>query len=480
MGIEQFADALDEGVGEGVFGDADGRRSVKRRTARTWLHLLGYLERDNEKPVLDEGLQEALASLRGDLGITAEAADLDDRTFSVLTRLASFEPDVDHADRFAGITTDSPALRRAIGLRLYALDLIPQLPNGSDDESIALGLERFAHLRSLLDMPPVDAAFLPATVAALFDLEAMLGRLEAEAQQLTIHHPANAASSARKANRELVSQYVQALARIELWLIGYLTRPRRQMRAGDSTNKSLPHALRQFWRDQPIEARPPASQLEDLDGHFFQRVRAVLSATEDGDDDETIAARLLDDADLARSVRTETRSLGARLFDGTRRAARFILGWIKLRLKGLAALARNLARVMIGRIGNVFSAVREVFLALPAAWRFLTRRPLPGSDPAQLVVLTDGDFDFVLVMYEKADAVRIMQVSQGVLSAAELFASVTAFIDRLAGAFVRVGRRLAFGGWFGAVITLLRARAWLDEMNLIIERVRAARTALAA
>jgi len=154
-----------------------------------------------------------------------------------------------------------------------------------------------------------------------------------------------------------------------------------------------------------------------------------------------------------------------------RRAARFVIGWIRLRLKGILALARNLARVIVGRIGDVFAVAGSLVRALPHIWSFLTRRPVGGSDPRHLTVLTDADFDLLLVQHPSADPARVTALGRRLRTAAGLFAAVAALVNRLISAFVRVSRRIALGGWFGVALTLLRARAWLAEMRALAARV---------
>lgn len=486
MSLDQFTRALDEGVENGVLGEAKQVRGIEVATARTWLFLLGYIKRDNEKRSLDEVLLTGLEKFRKDSGIVSVDGGLDAETLGTLRKLMSFDPrsaegsdvDGDPGIRFRSLPADGPLMLRAVGVRLYALDLVERLPGRDPDiRAIQRGLERFSRITALLNLKAASSSLTHATIAALYDSEPVIERLRKEKQSLTIAHPQASSTRQRRDNRKLVKNYINALARIELWLIGYLTRPRKRMWSRDNTNRSLPSALRAFWRDQPEAVRPPARQREVLAGHFFDRVQAVIeSATEESmERDEELQQKILDDPKLAKAVMKETRSLGARLLDGVRRVSRFILGWIHKGLGGLLALARNIASVMANRVRKVFAAVHDVVLSMADSWQYLTGKPMQGSHPDHLVLFHDMDFDFILVAHPEADFSRVKRISGLVAVMANLFAATVTFIDRLVSLFVSVVRRAGLGGWFGAILAMLSIRHRIGEMREIVHRIRQGR-----
>jgi hypothetical protein len=471
--VDQFNAALDDGVGSGVFGDDEDTRGIEISTARNWLFLLGYLRRDNEKKIIDEDLSEALMRFQADAGLELNGDSLDAESLAALVDLVSFDAGVAEAQRFDRVPLTSPSSLRAIALRLYALDLVERRPRRElEPEHLAEGLERLARVHRLLDLGALEGEPTPATVRALYSSEAVLARLRSEPNSLTIRHGEHDDTTQQRENRELVTRYINALARIELWLIGYLVRPRKHMWARDRSNASLPAALTAFWRSQPETERPPKSEWQHLTGAFFDRVQAVSEAAEDEEDrDEVIAERLLEDQDLARAVRDETRGLGARFLDGVRRVARFVLGWIRKRIGGLKALARNLARVLANRASSVFGPIKHIVLAVGDCWRFITGRPVAGSVAGVLVVLHDKDFDFTLVGGLDAPAAVLVEASRRLRESAGLLNATASFMQRLVGSFTIVVRRAGLGGWFGALLSILKLRERISEMREIAAQI---------
>ena len=475
MDIERFAGGLDEAVDEGALADDESAHGAERRVARTWLHLLGYLKNDNDKTRLDGDLIAALKAFRTDLGVASVEDDLDVESWTMLKRLMSFDPEDNSGERFSGFSMQSPALVRAVCVRLYALDLMNDLPKKIlDTRAMDGALKNFAHAYRLLKLTRLEPAVTHETVKALFENTTVISRLRSEDQGLTLSQPGNSTEDEREANWKLIKEYVNAIARIELWLIGYIVRPRKRMRARESTNDSLKRAIRVFWQDQPEAARPPKREIENLDRRFFDRVVFVMGHGEEREQeqDAEISEQLLTDPELAKMVKKEAKGLGARIFDGVKRAVKFVVGWIAMGLRRLVTLARNLARVVIERVGHVFAAVRDVMLALRDSWRFLTTKPIPGSDREHLIVIHDKDFDFCLVRNPEADPGRVTDLALRVAGMSGLLASSCAFVGHLVEAFVEVGRRAAMGGWFAILLTLLKVRQWIEQMAVIVTEIR--------
>lgn len=490
MSRDKFASALDQGVAEGILPDEADRHGAETRTVRTWLFLLGYIRRNTESAQADRELCDGLRALRRDSGMNTVENGLDAEILPLLRRLLCFDPDaamqgtnLSIRRRFSGIALDSPLMSRAICLRLYALDFLDRLPGEKPDRKKMLaGLREFSRIYSLLGLGNVSPAVDRQTITALFDPYPVLRKLQDNDQATAIWHPEGSSTSAKRRNRELVKKYVNAVARIELWLIGYLSRPRKHMWSRDQANRSLPSALRAFWRDQPEQVRPPARKLEYLDGSFFQRLQAVIEFPAGGhdSDQEALQAELLGNPELAKAVRRETMSLGARLLDGAKRTARFVIGWIRMRLRQLVALARTMASLISSSVRNTFGVVRDTVFALGVSWRFLTRNPLPGSSPEHLLLFHDKDFDFVLLQNPNANPLQVRKISDSVAFMARLLAATGRFVGQLIDAFLLYARRSGFGGWFGALITLLGADRRIDEMRETAYLIRATRNQLDA
>lgn len=482
MSFDLLATALDQGSANGVLADEDMAQGLELAVARTWLSLLGYLKDDNKKRTLDEPLRTGLARFCVDAGIEPPENAWNEQVLNTLSRLLSFEQTMpeDAGDgqfvtgRFLDFDLASPLMLRAVTVRLYALDLTLKLPGKQPDKTeVERGLEKLSRIHSLLQLDALPAGINRETIAALFDHKRVVLRLRQEKHVLTLAHSADSRVQTRRDNKALVKDYVNAIGRIELWLIGYLARPREKMWPRDTTNRSLPTAMRAFWRDQPESERPSRDRIENLDGFFFDRVQAVMESVADDEPllDDELQEKLLSDPELARKVERETESLGSRFVDGVRRVARFIIGWIRKGLGGLVALARNIAAVLASKVRNVFSAARDVIFSIGESWKFLTRKPLPGSDPRHLIMIHDRDFDFQLVLNPMAMPAKVLRISQAVTAMAGLFSQTARLVDQLVTTFIGIAKRAGLGGWFGALLALLSLRARVGEMKEILQRM---------
>lgn len=472
MELDHLSAAVDEGVDAGVLPDDADTQGLRVRAVRNWLRLLGYVVRDNEKAAIDADFVDGVARFCAEAGLPEPRDGLSEDVVDLLRRLVCFDAGIDVERRFDGLRLDGLPLARAVRLRLYALDLIRRPDGTLDRDGLVEGLERFARVHELLGLARPEPKLVMPTVRALFDHQPVLERLRRDETL-----PEALAAAERRKEGRFVKDYIDAVASIELWLIGYLARPRRHMQADDDANRSLPAALDAFWDDQPEEQRPQLSRRE-TDSRFFRHLEAITRPEADEEEDTAaIRAKVENDAELATEVRRETRSLGARLLDGIRRVARFIGGWLRKKLGGLIALARNIAGVLARRARETFAAIRDVASAMKRSWDFLVRRPLSSSDAAHLWVSHDRDFDFVLIARPEASLSRLAEISTGVAGIARLFGSTARLVGELVGAFIAVIGRAGLGGWFGAVLALVDIRPRMLEM---IELVRSIRRQLAA
>jgi hypothetical protein len=468
--LDELDAALGEGVENGVLSDDADVGGLQLRALRNWLHLLGYLARDNEKTTADGDFTDAMMRFRAEAGLNVPNGSPDGakrKAVELLRRLVCFDADVAVEERFEGVPLQGAALARAVSLRLYALDFLTRPPDREPDrEAMLEGLGSFARVQELLGLERPQAEITPATLRALFSTERVLERLRTPGAV-----PRALEAAERLRERKLVKNYVDAVASIELWLVGYLARPRRHMEALDDSNRSLPAALRAFWRDQPEEVRPPKASFDEVGAHFFARLDLITRQEPDEvDDDAEMRASVERDSTLANEVKRETQGLGARILDGIRRVARFIGGWLRRRLGGLIALARNIAGVLARGARAAFTVVRDIATAMKTSWSFLVEQPVSGSDAAHVVVSHDRDFDFVLAVHDGGSQERIGAICQRVLRLASLFATTARFVGQLIGAFLAVAKRAGLGGWFGAILALLEIRRRVQET---IELVRA-------
>jgi hypothetical protein len=457
---------------------APGRARVA--TARTRLWLLGYLPADSESPDLDPALAAALGGFQRDAGIVESG--LGGKTWEALDELASFENPA-HMERWVGQSKRTPALLRAVAVRLRVLGFLP--PDTRPPLARAVldpGLRRFVDLVNFLGLPdrPLVPTYRLETLHALFDQDGLVERLARPRGR-----PALSSQ-----DRQRVSRFFICMAKIELWLLGLDVRPDGRDDFPVPSHQPygperfpLFHALRSFWlhrgrldnRDWPeVRARAGAitaelfaelaamaqeSQAEDQQGGM-QRLYKRINGLEQPDQMviwEHIRAGDPGGAPAGAPGTAAVRPIRSRLWDGIRRAWRWFLSIahkVRLRMQQFVAWARNLARLVHHHAVGAFRELRAVIDALRSAvgTLFATR---PVFDPPHLVIRRDGDLDQIIYLDAAADPARVYARAAELRRDARLFRLGVLLLTRLVELLLdtlRPGRL----GWFGLLLALVR------------------------
>jgi len=148
------------------------------------------------------------------------------------------------------------------------------------------------------------------------------------------------------------------------------------------------------------------------------------------------------------------------LRDGVKRVWRFIRSLLARAgsgLKALVAWTRDLARLAYRYALASFSAVRRATLSCASAVRFILSSPLPGSDPAHLVIQRDRDLDLTLVLATTHDPAVAGALAATLRRHGQAFHASVHVLSRLIALLMKVITTLTMAsGWFGLILALAR------------------------
>jgi len=445
--------------------EADAGMSPERvSVARNRLYCLGYLWKDNQRLAPDADFSDALADFQQEAGLPATRS-LDAATWLALEQLVAFESDT-RLGRWYRRRTAPPVLIRAVRLRLTAFGLIDRLAKPTIDKlkltaqehELAQGLQDFTRVARLLNLSdePLQPDFSIATLGVLFEQDQLVERLARMGRGMCVSHRPGAGRDEILADRSLVVNFVRSIARIELWLAGFATKPRYQYQYEyGGLELSLNQAMPEFWKSLPVPERPAGGELLDISGRFFTCLQRLAdTATQSRID--TIVDQVMSNRETAKGVRDQMASLGARLWDGVRRAARWLFSIIAAGFRAVANLVTNLARLVRSAALSVYKNVRLLLQCCADSVKFILHTQFRPAASGSVILMRDMDFDFSLFIQERADPAQLVTLLSEFVLRCRLFAITARIAGRLAAMLMLVVRRTLIGGWFGLALVLAR------------------------
>ncbi|MDT8399192.1 MAG: peptidoglycan-binding domain-containing protein [Pseudomonadales bacterium] len=466
--------ALDELSERGHLDDGAARQEDERHipVSRTYLWLLGFLKRDNGKHVIDRELRQAIAAFQSELGMPADGR-LDDITRRSLYRLTSFDQQV------AGswLTRLAPELlARAVHLRLFSYGLLKRPPPcrtrtltgarlADYRQSLTLALEDFVRLSSLLGFARglLTPGFNAAVLALLFDHNRLVQSMPVAGDGFRLLPPHPQLPLRDRAARTLVKGFISNLALVELWLLGYDVRPGNfsaEGPHGEEGQGSLFSALDKFARDRRLDVVNNHSIM--LGAWFFREVHTIQQegSTEDAFEATELDALLHDHQKMA-SLEKVYKTLGARLFDGIKRAVSWVKGFLRKALGTLQRWLRNIARVLHRSAAAVYRQLQAIVRVVVMGFDYFFRSPVPGSDTGNVHIRKTADFDMVVSISSGATAEGISAFFSALdlrLRAMRLGGRFIAEIWRLVQSVIEA--TAATLGWLGLLFVLVKLGMW--------------------
>ena len=405
---------------------------------RKRLQQLGYLKSANATvPQFDS----ALRRFQQDAGLVVDGWN-GAQTWDALQQLFTFEDPFQAERWFTPEGQPLPALNRALRLRLRAYGQWPS--KGQALHALADAFTQWlTHARLLGWEPPPVADPLatggpdditPARVARLFDHDEIVAFAAA--------HPERCNPAFYGANAAAMRQFLLALAKVELWLNGYPVAPDGDTRltvrttvqpAGGGAGGRRPRRRRQsdsaffdvvetFLHNTQGSAVTTSRSLAalsstDTNTRLDQAIASILMRTQElREAEQTTQTPPMSDEDLAKLVLAQprpksfwkklvktARGLASSLFDGVRRVWR----WLRERVSSVLSWAKeslvNLTRAVWHRLTAIGRIIRAAIHAFAEGVAYFVQPVLAFSNPRDLVMAHDVDFDFHVHVAAGAD-----------------------------------------------------------------------------
>lgn len=517
----ELAAGLDEAVGLGHLpnpgvrpgadetrNDTDSRSYIKALRSR--LVDLGYLEETNGnrtsgKP--DPEFIKAVERFQSEVG--KETLRLDGwagpKTWTVLQQLVSFEDK--HEPRSWDhqiLLNESPAVARAAWLRLWVMGFFVEQRKPDDKERESRQKEawdtsrlRFSatmEVSELIESEPFRAAFarfrefarrlelskepLPAVpqlneafLDALFNYDEIVGKL-ADADQQTFHD---------------FQEQIEAIARIEFWLLGYEGVPggpqktwvTRTVAPGRDRREEvplLPVVIGRFWEDYPD--RRGRARADGVSVALFAEFRELLREPEvkvlEVDQvvwkvNEVLNQEKRDNKGELPFVKV-FENLASSIWDGVKRLAKFIWRLIRGAVSAVTNLVRNLARYIASEARDFFYIVVRAVDAVHGGIAYLRNSIYPATLPSPVIIARAAGFDYSMLVDASAATLADSPVFAEYRRQARCYCAGCVILGELAGMLGRVVQ-LASGAlagpllWLRALLALGRFRASIEQVK---------------
>lgn len=415
MDIDALGAGLDEAALAGQLPDpgllaADARRLEERNrfdsnayisALRTRLIDLGYMgdsKRNRASSEVDAVFLRAVRRFQVESGLQRDAW-AGPETWKLLQKLVSFEDEqtVGHW----GIELTSPAVVRAAYLRLYTLGFMDwrrdRLKTNTriavDNPALIDAIKAFHGAARELGLTDASAFSFDAT---------MLGVLFAQDELVTAidAHP----DFMREARH---SEFLMAIARVELWLLGYEVSVGSPFHRGRLTFRS---AMLAFWKDNSDSPLYPARRTvrENVSSYYFRQL--VIFAAEDEtayDRDDRLLMRVEQlSSDGQLTLQECVRHLASSIWDGMKRLYRWARRMLARALGAASNLIKNLARLIARNARRGFLYVTKAIDVVHRSLVYCANTLFSPVEVDSMVIGRDLDFDFRVFLNQRSSRAR--------------------------------------------------------------------------
>jgi len=449
---------------------------------------LGYLRdapKNRSKSKLDPYIKNALRNFQEDAGLVADkyAGPV---TWNCLQQLVSFEEEQDPYtwQLFStenSLSFDSPALIRAVYLRLYVLGFFewPEKLTHKTDISMSTNFKFKQAMDDFLDVAwqlgltqtRLNPEITHETIKPLFSQDILIQGIASHPN--VIDAPEN-------------RRFLEAIARIELWLVGFevnIGNPLIRLKKRQSNNKKqkstgLAPALEEFWAQQPKDKKPKVADQKKISSAFFSRL--VQLEDEVDDKPETYERDIVEQVCLLKSsqkkdLMVKIKEVASSIWDGIKRVTRWIVKGIKNFFSKASTMMKNLARYIAKRARVHFPTVRKAFEIVYRGVVYFKQQVFTPSRPKHLIIYHDKDFDTQAL----SNPLGNTKATEGILKQLRIesrcFKAACKILGHLAAIFKGVVLRLAAGaaGWFSILLALTRLGKRLTAIAREIKEVLA-------
>lgn len=446
------------------------------KTIRNRLFCMGYLEKDSGTGHLDDALRSAVRAFQKEAGLKEDGWIGEKETWPALQELVSFETQID-LNKWFNSANPTPALRRAIALRLFVLGLKKTRPVSADDD-IETGLKRFGETWNLLEFKGtvLPAGMNPEWIERLFDMDRISRNLSKVNPDL------------KKRTIKLSHSLILNAAKIELWLMGYHVKPNGYdlkevatpvdhsgLTGWDITMKSktlshrfevkksirLYRQLHKFW----VEHGRDDDESDELSVNFLTHFQAFFRIVDQGvsrkealdpaEAQDQIEDFISDQKEHLPSIWNNVKHFGARIWDGIRRA----WGWFKRLVTGVIdkvkKIGLNISRIVYNFALGSFTVVSNVLKSIGTTIKVIVNPLMPGSDPHHVMFLRDRDFDPTVIINPSSHGENVRECTRNLNNEMRKFT----FGCRIIGTIVSILSELvkkSWTGYFGLVFALVK------------------------
>lgn len=520
--FDELAAGLDQSVERGDLPNPGAKPSEKGTpndtdshsyiwALRTRLADLGYLGENtgNRSSVsTDPAFMHAVKRFQRDVG------ELQDRwagpvTWRVLQCLVSFEDMQEPRNWNLKVPLhESPAVARAAWLRLWVMGFFVDGRNARDADwkksklrfnaTIEAGAiagsdafrSAFARFWEFARRLCLLAAELPAVpqlnhecLAVLFNYDAIVRKLASAGK------PGSSKTLLRDFHEQIddFREQVEAIARIELWLLGYDCAPGpprmgKKRRIGAREVGAVPTQLSvvtgEFWHD--FSNRPDGVPPDRISPALFAEFGRLLDEKEVEARDADQVVRKVNEI-LAQEKERDTeefffvkvfRNLASSIWDGVKRLAKFLWRVIRGAVSAVTNLARNLARYIASEAREFFYIVVRAVDAVQGGVDYLRNSIHPKKLPTSVVFSRRAGFDHAMLVDSSAARVTDTPAFTSYRHQARCYCAGCVVLGELVGMLGSVAR-LATGALAGPLLWL-RTLLALGRFRAGIERVKEA------
>lgn len=451
---------------------------------RSRLVDLGYLgesKKNRSKASLDGHLKKAIRKFQKEAGLKRDAW-VGPKTWNTLQQLVSFEDDQEPAnwkDLIADLS--QPAITRAVYLRLYVLgffDWKKKLNTKTDtslasNESFKSAFDNFlevAHTLGLTEIRLVPKISLE-TLRVLFQQDEMVHALSRNPNFVR-----------DKKNKK----FTDAVARIELWLLGFdvnvgkprILKPRQNSGLPEKVSR-LPQVLDDFWEHQPDQSKPGTKiARRKVTPEFFNQLVALEEEDLRPIDqvEKDLVSRISKfSKDERAQLNTKLKNVASSIWDGVKRVFRWIKRFIKSIVSTALNVIKNIARFIAKHACSVFGTVLKAIEILYRGAVYLRNKVLPGSDAKKMVIYHDNDFDLGVFISLDAETETINRMILQIEQETFYFGAACKILGHLMAIFRRVVQSVAtgFGAWFLCLLALAQLARRITAIAEEVKKVKA-------
>ena len=475
--IEALAGSLDTATSDGHLPDPALKISLENqndqdsgafvRTIRGRLIALGYLgaSRKNQKSTkVDARFIKAVRKFQGEANLTQDAW-VGPATWEKLQQLVSFE---DHQDpRMWDLPANNKVVLRALYLRLYILgfmdwnrdQLNTRTKIEADNPTLTSALTNFLQVCNDLGMIPetFDAEIAFHSLSLVFSQDELIRSID--------HSPA----ILRRRDR---SEFLIAIARVELWMLGYDIKIGKP---GQAPIKALNRAMKKFWKDNnDFEYYPTNRDVrEGVSTNFFRFLAVQETELEgDGNDQEVILQKIdtLSDGEQI-SLQEKVKSITSSIWDGIKRLFRWLKKVVREAIAKAANLIKNIARLIARSSRDMFEIIAKAIDIFHRGVVFMKNAQYKGSDPRIVVIKHDNDFDHLMFVNESSGQSDRQEIIHSFIIESRAFQAACRLVGHLIAIFrfaIEVSR-VGILGWFVLLTSLSRM---YTRMNAMIQDIR--------